>query len=64
MKTNIALLNRAGRWFGTGYMLKPNNPFRRRAGSVARRAVAVPAGSQRQGAGLYDPAYFHGNLWI
>jgi hypothetical protein len=27
MKRNIALLNRAGRWFGTGYWMKPNSPF-------------------------------------
>jgi len=34
MKMNIALLKRAGRWFGTGYMMKPNSLFRRRAGTL------------------------------
>ena len=34
MKRNIAFLNRAGRWFGTGYMMKPNNLFRRLAGNL------------------------------
>jgi hypothetical protein len=34
MKMNIALLKRAGRWFGTGYMMKPNNLFRRLAGNM------------------------------
>ena len=34
MKMNIAILNRAGRWFGRGYMMKPNNLFRRLAGSL------------------------------
>ena len=31
---NIALLNRAGRWLGAGYMVKPNSLFRRRAGTL------------------------------
>ncbi len=30
---NIAILNRAGRWFGTGYILNPNSLFRRLAGN-------------------------------
>jgi uncharacterized repeat protein (TIGR03803 family) len=34
MKMNIAILNRAGRWFGRGYMMKPSNLFRRLAGSL------------------------------
>jgi streptogramin lyase len=34
MKTNIALLNRAGRWFGAGRMMKPNSLFRRLAGNL------------------------------
>jgi len=34
MKTNIAFSNRAGRWFGTGYMMKPNSLFRRLAGTL------------------------------
>jgi hypothetical protein len=34
MKTDIALLNRAGRWFGTGYMMKPKSLFRRLAGTL------------------------------
>ena len=34
MKTNIALLNRAGRWFGTGYMMNPKSLFRRLAGTL------------------------------
>ena len=31
MKTNTASPNRAGRWFGVGYMVKPEGPFRRLA---------------------------------
>ena len=31
---NIALLKRAGRWLGAGYMVKPNSLFRRRAGTL------------------------------
>jgi uncharacterized repeat protein (TIGR03803 family) len=34
MKRNIAILNRARRWFGRGYMMKPNNLFGRLAGSL------------------------------
>jgi len=34
MKRNIAPLNRAGRWLGTGYMIKPNNLFQRLAGNL------------------------------
>jgi streptogramin lyase len=34
MKTEIALLNRAGRWFGRGYMMKPKSLFRRLAGNL------------------------------
>jgi len=34
MKRNIAILNRAGRWFGRGYMMKPNGLFRRLAGNL------------------------------
>src|ERR1035438_10192800 len=34
MKSNIALLNRAGRWFGAGRMVKPNSLFRRLAGNL------------------------------
>ena len=34
MKRNIAILNRAGRWFGRGHMMKPNNLFRRLAGNL------------------------------
>jgi len=30
----MALLSRAGRWFGRGYMMKPNNLFRRLAGNL------------------------------
>jgi hypothetical protein len=34
MKTKIALLNRAGRWFGTRSMIRPNRLFQRLAGSL------------------------------
>ena len=34
MKMNIAILNRAGRWFGRGHMTNPNGLFRRLAGSL------------------------------
>jgi len=34
MKTNIAFSNRAGRWFGTGYMMNPKGLFRRLAGTL------------------------------
>jgi sugar lactone lactonase YvrE len=34
MKMNIALLERAGRWLGAGYVVKPNSLFRRRAGTL------------------------------
>ncbi len=30
---NIAILNRAGRWFGTGYIINPKSLFRRLAGN-------------------------------
>ena len=34
MKRDIAILNHAGCWFGTGYMIKPNALFRGLAGNV------------------------------
>jgi hypothetical protein len=34
MKRNIAILNRAGRLFGTGFLIKPNGLFRRLAGNL------------------------------
>jgi len=34
MKMNIAILNRPGRWFSRGYMMKPKSLFRRLAGSL------------------------------
>src|SRR5208283_1429493 len=34
MKRNIAYTNRAGRWFGAGYMMKPDSLFRRLAGTL------------------------------
>src|ERR1039458_5401043 len=34
MKRNIAPLNRAGRWLGTGYMMKPDSLFRHLAGNL------------------------------
>ena len=35
MKMNTAFLNRAGRWFGRGYMMKPDSLFRRLAGKLS-----------------------------
>jgi hypothetical protein len=34
MKMNIAILNRAGRWFGGGYTMKPDSLFRHLAGNL------------------------------
>jgi hypothetical protein len=34
MKTNNAYSNRAGHWFGTGYMMQPNSLFRRLVGNL------------------------------
>jgi len=34
MKRIMALLNRAGRWFGTRYMMKPKSLFWRLAGNL------------------------------
>jgi hypothetical protein len=34
MKTKIAFPNRAGRWFGPGYMMNPKSLFRRLAGNL------------------------------